>query len=170
MSCSCRTARRGRVEAAVARILSHLARDVRGHLRVAPDPAQPKGDSARLRLSERSTLSRADRVMRLFKYFATYVDLVVTNEGWLHAPSRTVWADPFASSWPRSPTGSTGTLTGVWIPPAASSRCSRHAPVHGTRSRSCWDQGRRRPFRIGRERRSSSLRSTAWAELEAPSP
>jgi hypothetical protein len=67
---------------AVARILSHLARDVRGHLRVAPDPAQPK-EIARLRLSERSTLSQADRVMRLFKYFATYADLVVTNEGWL---------------------------------------------------------------------------------------
>lgn len=67
---------------AVARILSQLPAKVRGHVRVAPDPAQPR-EIARLGLTERMTLSGADRVMRLFKYFATYADLVVTNEGWL---------------------------------------------------------------------------------------
>lgn len=67
---------------AIARVLSHLGSDVRGHVRVAPDPARPE-EIARLGLTERPTLSGADRVMRLFKYFATYADLVVTNEGWL---------------------------------------------------------------------------------------
>jgi hypothetical protein len=34
-------------------------------------------------LTERPDLSDADRVMRLFKYFAAYADLVVTVEGWM---------------------------------------------------------------------------------------
>src|SRR5206468_6941279 len=34
-------------------------------------------------LLERPALAPADRVMRLFKYFTAYADLVVTIEGWM---------------------------------------------------------------------------------------
>src|SRR5262249_39448220 len=40
-------------------------------------------EAARLRLLERPELAPADRVTRLFKYFAAYADLVVTVEGWM---------------------------------------------------------------------------------------
>ena len=68
--------------AAIEAALVHLAADVRARVRVAPDPAEADV-VARLALVERSALSSADRVMRLFKYFAAYADLVVTVEGWL---------------------------------------------------------------------------------------
>jgi hypothetical protein len=68
--------------AAIESALSGLASIVRGRVRVAPDPAEPDV-ATRLALVERPTLSSADRVMRLFKYFAGYADLVVTVEGWL---------------------------------------------------------------------------------------
>lgn len=66
----------------IAAVLSRLRPKVRGCVRIAPDPAEPT-EAVRLRLSERPTLDPADRVMRLFKYFATYADLVVTVEGWM---------------------------------------------------------------------------------------
>lgn len=68
--------------AVIESALSHLASDVRGRVRVAPDPAGPDV-ATRLALVERPAFSSADRVMRLFKYFAGYADLVVTVEGWL---------------------------------------------------------------------------------------
>jgi HEAT repeat protein len=69
---------RSQAEAVVA--LS--APDVRAKIVVAPDPAEPEGPR-RLLLRERPELLYADRVMRLFKYFAARADLVVTVEGWL---------------------------------------------------------------------------------------
>jgi HEAT repeat protein len=67
---------------AIRGILSHLDPDRRALVRVAPDPAE--NDTAiQLVLRERSTLAYRDRVMRAFKYFTTYADLVVTAEGWL---------------------------------------------------------------------------------------
>jgi hypothetical protein len=68
--------------AAIDAALALLGPDVRARIRAAPDP----GDAdvvARLALVERPALSSADRVMRLFKYFTAYADLVVTVEGWL---------------------------------------------------------------------------------------
>jgi hypothetical protein len=62
--------------------LARLASDVRGRVRVAPDPAEADG-ATRLALAEGPDLTPADRVMRLFKYFAGYAGLVVTVEGWL---------------------------------------------------------------------------------------
>ena len=66
----------------ILRVLSHLDPQTRAFVRVAPDPAETDR-AAKLDLSERLDLVYADRVMRLFKYFATYADLVVTVEGWL---------------------------------------------------------------------------------------
>jgi hypothetical protein len=71
----------GRREAIVS-VLSHLDAQTRAFVRVAPDPAETSG-AAMLELSERPDLAYADNVMRMFKYFATYADLVVTVEGWL---------------------------------------------------------------------------------------
>jgi len=71
----------GRREAVLA-VLSHLDPQTRAFARVAPDPAETDG-SEMLELSERPDLLYPDRIMRLFKYFATYADLVVTVEGWL---------------------------------------------------------------------------------------
>ena len=68
--------------AAIDAALARLTPDVRSRVRVAPDPAEPDV-VARFALVERPTLSPADRVMRLFKYFAAYADVVVTVEGWL---------------------------------------------------------------------------------------
>jgi hypothetical protein len=50
-------------------VLARLSAGVRARVVVAPDP----GD----------TPAAADRVMRWFKYFATWADVVVTVEGWL---------------------------------------------------------------------------------------
>jgi hypothetical protein len=66
----------------IERALARLGPDRRLYVRVAPDPADPD-EAARLRLTERPTLGSADRVTRLFKYFAGYADLIVTVEGWL---------------------------------------------------------------------------------------
>jgi hypothetical protein len=71
----------GRREAVLA-VLSHVDPETRAFVRVAPDPAETMG-SEMLELSERPDLRYPDRIMRLFKYFATYADLVVTVEGWL---------------------------------------------------------------------------------------
>ena len=68
--------------AAADAALSRLDPKTRAHVRVAPDPAE-LGDTVRLELDERSEIAYPDRVMRLFKYFAAYADLVVTVEGWL---------------------------------------------------------------------------------------
>ena len=68
--------------AAIEAALVPLDAEVRARVRVAPDPAEADV-VARLALVERPGLSSADRVMRLFKYFAAYADLVVTVEGWL---------------------------------------------------------------------------------------
>ena len=67
---------------AIASVLSRLRPNVRGCARIAPDPTEPT-EVGRLRLLERPTLDPADRIMRLFKYFVTYADLVVTVEGWM---------------------------------------------------------------------------------------
>jgi hypothetical protein len=66
----------------IAATLSHVGPRRRSHVRVAPDPAVP--DKAYdVVPRERPEVMGADRVMRLFKYFASYADLVVTVEGWL---------------------------------------------------------------------------------------
>jgi hypothetical protein len=62
--------------------LDLLPPGARERIRVAPDPADPAGVTA-LGLTERADLAPADRVIRLFKYFAGYADLVVTVEGWV---------------------------------------------------------------------------------------
>jgi hypothetical protein len=51
-------------------------------IRIAPDPADPDVE-ARLALTERPDLPAKDRVVRLFKYFASCAELIVTVEGWL---------------------------------------------------------------------------------------
>ena len=63
-------------------VLSRLEASVRADVRIAPDPAETD-EAAKAALSERSALAYNDQVMRVFKYFATYADLVVTVEGWL---------------------------------------------------------------------------------------
>ena len=68
--------------AAIDTILSHLDADVRANVRIAPDLAETD-ESARVALYERPALEYRDRVMRMFKYFALYADLIVTVEGWL---------------------------------------------------------------------------------------
>ena len=68
--------------AAITGALEQLEPHVRAHVAVAPDPAETS-DAAQLPLLERPELKYADRVVRLFKYFTTYADLVVTVEGWL---------------------------------------------------------------------------------------
>jgi len=65
----------------VERVMAALDPGVRAHVAVAPDPSE--SEAARLTLEERPELPYADRVMRLFKYFAAYADLIVTIEGWL---------------------------------------------------------------------------------------
>jgi hypothetical protein len=71
----------GRAETLVA-TLGHLGPRRRPHVRIAPDPAAP-AELPDLAKRERPDVHGADRVMRLFKYFASYADLVVTVEGWL---------------------------------------------------------------------------------------
>ena len=71
----------GRAEM-IAATWSHVGHRRRSHVRVAPDPAEP-GEVRDLALAERPEVKGSDRVMRLFKYFASYADLVVTVEGWL---------------------------------------------------------------------------------------
>lgn len=71
----------GRAEMIEA-VLRHVGQRRRSHVRVAPDPAAPYGGPD-LVPAERPEVTGADRVMRLFKYFASYADLVVTVEGWL---------------------------------------------------------------------------------------
>ena len=66
----------------VGRVLAPLDPDVRERVAVAPDPAE-LDPGARLVLGERAELAYADRLMRLFKYFAAQADLIVTVEGWL---------------------------------------------------------------------------------------
>ncbi len=68
--------------AAIDAVISRLDADVRANIRVAPDPAE-SDESVRVALHERPALEYRDRVMRMFKYFATYADLIVTAEGWL---------------------------------------------------------------------------------------
>ena len=62
--------------------MSHVGHRRSSHVRVAPDPAAPDG-APDLAPGERPEVNGSDRVMRLFKYFAGYADLVVTVEGWL---------------------------------------------------------------------------------------
>lgn len=70
------------------RLAALLPPAARRHVAIAPDPAagDPR-DAGRLGfdlgLKERPELRPADRVMRLFKHFASYADLVVAVEGWL---------------------------------------------------------------------------------------
>jgi hypothetical protein len=68
--------------AAVDDALALLAGHARVHVAVAPDPKEAD-EAGRLALHERADLPYADRVMRLFKYFTAYADLVVTVEGWM---------------------------------------------------------------------------------------
>ena len=62
--------------------LSHVGPRRRSHVRVAPDPAAAD-EAPALFPGERPEVNGADGVMRLFKYLASYADLVVTVEGWL---------------------------------------------------------------------------------------
>jgi hypothetical protein len=71
-------ARPAAIEAALAR----LGPAIRTRIRLAPDPADADV-VRRLALTERPGLSPKDQVVRLFKYFTSYADLVVTVEGWL---------------------------------------------------------------------------------------
>src|SRR5262249_35940309 len=66
----------------IASALARLEHRIQAHVTVAPDPAE-SSDAAQLQLVERPELPYADRVVRLFKYFTEYADLVVTVEGWL---------------------------------------------------------------------------------------
>jgi hypothetical protein len=67
---------------AAERVLGRVSPDVRTRLALAPDPDE-RDPARRLALTERLDLPYADRVMRLFKYFATYADCVATVEGWM---------------------------------------------------------------------------------------
>jgi hypothetical protein len=71
----------GRTETIMA-ALSHVGHRRLSHVRIAPDPAEP-GEAPSFPGGERPEVTGADRVMRQFKYFARYADLVVTVEGWL---------------------------------------------------------------------------------------
>ena len=71
----------GRVSV-MSSVLSRLDPDVRDQVRVAPDPAETEA-GAQVVFTERPELAYRDRVMRAFKYFAEYADLIVTVEGWL---------------------------------------------------------------------------------------
>jgi hypothetical protein len=66
----------------IGAIVSHVGQRRRSHVRVAPDPAAPD-EVPDLVPGERPEVRGADRVMRMFKYLASYADLVVTVEGWL---------------------------------------------------------------------------------------
>jgi len=104
--------------AMIRAVLQHLDRERRSRVAVAPDPAgTATAASAGVRVlcrtadmpsraTERPTLCRADRVMRLYKYFASYADLVVTVEGWmmhvayaLGRPFRLLMAPYSAHDW-----------------------------------------------------------------------
>src|SRR5262249_58819280 len=80
------------------------------------------------RATERPTLCRADRVMRLYKYFASYADLVVTVEGWmmhvayaLGRPFRLLMAPYSAHDWVPE-------RRGAAPPPAARTSSGRPQP------------------------------------------
>ncbi|HXJ77995.1 MAG TPA: HEAT repeat domain-containing protein [Candidatus Methylomirabilis sp.] len=62
--------------------LARVGEAARPHVAVAPDPGAA-GEVKRLGLRECPSLPAADRIARLFKFFATYADLVVTVEGWM---------------------------------------------------------------------------------------
>jgi hypothetical protein len=66
--------------AAIGAAVRHLDRARRSHVIAAPDPADAAIADG---LTERADVPRGDRVIRLFKYFASYADLVVTVEGWM---------------------------------------------------------------------------------------
>ena len=85
--------------------LSHIDRPRKRHVRIAPDPAA-HGQFPRNATSERPDVNGADRTMRLFKYFASYADLIVTVEGWLMhlayalgRPFRVFMAPGSADNW-----------------------------------------------------------------------
>lgn len=89
----------------VAATLRHLEPARRSRLAVGPDPTGV-GAGLDAASAERPELSAPDRVMRLFKYFASYSDLVVTVEGWLMhfayamgRPFRLVMAPRSAFDW-----------------------------------------------------------------------
>ena len=63
-------------------VLARLAPPARPRVVVAPDPAEPDL-GRRVGFAERAELSYADQVMRLFKYFAVFADVVVSVEGWM---------------------------------------------------------------------------------------
>jgi hypothetical protein len=67
----------------IAATLGHLDRARRAHLAVATDPPGAGGVLDHAAHAERPDVAPADRVMRRFKYFAVYADLIVTVEGWL---------------------------------------------------------------------------------------
>jgi hypothetical protein len=111
--------------AVIESALAHLGQETRARIRMAPDPADPDVE-IRLALAERPDLPSKDRVVRLFKYFATYADLVVTVEGWLAhlayllgRPFRLfVAAGSFDSSWFPHGRGSTQRLVPALSPHA----------------------------------------------------
>jgi hypothetical protein len=94
----------------VSEVLRRVDRRRRTRVVIAPDP-RGHGDSVDVALTERPALHPTDRAMRLFKYFASYADLVVTVEGWmmhlayaLGRPFRMLLA-PYSCSFDRHPPG-----------------------------------------------------------------
>ena len=71
----------GRREA-IVEMIRGLDHRRRARVAIGPDP-RDGAESIGVALTERPALDRADRVMRLYKYFASYADLVVTVEGWM---------------------------------------------------------------------------------------
>jgi ADP-heptose:LPS heptosyltransferase len=70
--------------AVVRRLLDRLAAEERGHVGVAPDPADGAG-TARLDFPDGSSVEvpHASRQMRQLIYFVRRADLIVTVEGWM---------------------------------------------------------------------------------------
>jgi hypothetical protein len=99
---------------------------IRAEVRVGPGPSEAD-EGCQLQLAERPDLKYADRIVRLFKYFASYADLVVTVEGWLaHVaynlgrPFRLLAAaGSFCSDWYPGPRGPAQRLVCGFSPLAA---------------------------------------------------
>src|SRR5262245_32072421 len=64
-------------------VLALLPPEVRVYVVVAPDPGTPGAEVECAGMLSRQGLPYADQIMRFFKYFVSYADLVVTVEGWM---------------------------------------------------------------------------------------
>ena len=91
--------------AIIRAVLQHLDRAHRSRVTVAPDPGETTAVGPG-HASERPALRGPDHVMRQFKYFASYADVVITVEGWmmhlayaLGRPFRLLMAPYSAHDW-----------------------------------------------------------------------